>query len=1107
MKKYLLSLLLLLPITFTFAQEESSEEEVENVIVLGVKQSLIDAIELKRSKVGVTEAITAEDIGKFPDQNLAESLGRIAGITIDRSNVEGSTVNVRGLGYMFNLVTLNGRSMPTVAGQYDHGRGFDFGDISSHGVSAVEVYKSSNAMLPSGGIGATINMVTTKPLLTGDAASFSIRGVNDTKVEVGDEITPEFDFIFSRSTDVVFGDHILPFGFSVSGSHQERHNREVGTNEITWVPGGYGLSGDAEVTGTNGRADGQVFLPDNFGFKAKDNERLRENFQTTVQIGLTDNTTLTLDRTVSELGFETTGRLHGTSAVGFGITEYTVNEVGAVVQSLMPQSTSVAGNGEPLVNQFLYGDSSKRNVSQGANLDIQVTDNFNLQIDHHESTSQLSNNGDNAVSYSANVWQGGWAGCYGECRWYETWNGFNTSDRWASQGDRTFDATGSIPTYTTSWTGTGGDTIVAEAIAPREAYISEAIADGAVNQTQLIGTWDDNMDVMPLVSSIEFGISKAVSDYSNMNAASKVIIGNQEGDGVMTNVNTMDPSVITMTTTDSWTGDLAQHLGTFQWAELTIADAIYWAERAGFDETLIDYTQWLNNEGENDAWWLKLGDWSEACTANDPGNTGWSYYVQTDNPTANSDIFDTHPNSTRLQSTLRGDLCAGTPDSTNRVEEETEAAFVNFNIDTDYNSMPVKAQLGLRYEKITRTSSSVATLPVNTLWGFGLFTVDSYAGYEDAVNPETGAASFDGLTLVTSYEDYEASTSSSYFLPSLNISLGLNDNEVIRFGISESIAQPSLHQVRAGFDLGAYQWDQPVSLNRGSPELEPYESLNIDFAYENYYAEGSYYAVNIFSKEIKGYHGAESYTGSFNNVPDVFLSRVGEMGLTAGSCSGPDWAPGGQGNQCWSEFYANGGNYGIAHPTEDDLGVWPQGTYEIDNTTGVNWVGIGDSDDDLLQFNQSRPVNKYDGRLNGIELAIQHLFEGTPFGVQANVTMLDTDHEADTYSLGEQRALPGFGDGANFSAFYEDSKFTARISYNYRAESYTGEDEFNPLFIEARGQLDFNASYNINDNAVVFVEGLNVNDKDVRLFSRHESMLFLYQDHGPIYKAGIRYKF
>ena len=153
------------------------------------------------------------------------------------------------------------------------------------------------------------------------------------------------------------------------------------------------------------------------------------------------------------------------------------------------------------------------------------------------------------------------------------------------------------------------------------------------------------------------------------------------------------------------------------------------------------------------------------------------------------------------------------------------------------------------------------------------------------------------------------------------------------------------------------------------------------------------------------------------------------------------------------------------------------------------------------------PVNKYDGRLSGLELSVQHFFEGTPYGVQANAVMLQTDEEADSYLIGEQRALPGFGNGANFSVFYEDEKYSARLSYNWRDESYAGEDQFNPLFIEARGQLDFNASYIINDNAVVFIEGLNISDQDVRLFSRYKEMLFLYQDHGPIYKAGIRYKF
>ena len=110
---------------------------------------------------GVVDAITAEDIGDFPDTNLAEALQRITGVAFDRDRGEGARVTVRGFGADFNLVTLNGRQMPTHSG---YGRSFDFGDIASESVSGVEVYKTAQSDVPTGGIGATINVLTAKPL-------------------------------------------------------------------------------------------------------------------------------------------------------------------------------------------------------------------------------------------------------------------------------------------------------------------------------------------------------------------------------------------------------------------------------------------------------------------------------------------------------------------------------------------------------------------------------------------------------------------------------------------------------------------------------------------------------------------------------------------------------------------------------------------------------------------------------------------------------------------------------------------------------------------------------------------------------------------------------
>ncbi|MEJ2401715.1 MAG: TonB-dependent receptor plug domain-containing protein, partial [Xanthomonadales bacterium] len=77
------------------AQDENESGMVEEVIVTGIRRSMIDNMNIKREAVGVVDAVTAEDIGKFPDTNLAESLQRIPGVSIDRQNGEGSKVTVR----------------------------------------------------------------------------------------------------------------------------------------------------------------------------------------------------------------------------------------------------------------------------------------------------------------------------------------------------------------------------------------------------------------------------------------------------------------------------------------------------------------------------------------------------------------------------------------------------------------------------------------------------------------------------------------------------------------------------------------------------------------------------------------------------------------------------------------------------------------------------------------------------------------------------------------------------------------------------------------------------------------------------------------------------
>jgi len=285
---------------------------IEEVVVTGIRASLRDAVEIKRSNVGVMEAISSEDFGKFPDGNLAESLARVPGIAIDRSNVEGQWIAVRGFGPEFNLVTLNGRQMPTAPGVYGGGRSFNFGDIASPGVSAVEVYKAANSTLPSGGIGATVNMVTTKPLLVkGTKRHFGLSLVEDSTSTEND---------FPIEATVLFATNQDNWGFSFSGAYQERTNREEGTRESNWlVPEvqqhteGYLRvdSSNPAYTNNNTRADGYTFYQEPSSYQIKDNDRTRTNAQLTFQYAFSENFVTTIDYTYSNVDFSAVGVMFG----------------------------------------------------------------------------------------------------------------------------------------------------------------------------------------------------------------------------------------------------------------------------------------------------------------------------------------------------------------------------------------------------------------------------------------------------------------------------------------------------------------------------------------------------------------------------------------------------------------------------------------------------------------------------------------------------------------------------------------------------------------------------------------------------------------------------
>ena len=131
-----------------------------DTIVTGLRASQQASIDLKRAAINQVDSITTQDIGKLPEQNVAESLQRIPGVTITRNGGDGQFCSVRVLRPQFNVVTLNGRTLATD----NIGREFSFDILPSELIAGADVFKSPMARLNGASIGATVDIRTLRPL-------------------------------------------------------------------------------------------------------------------------------------------------------------------------------------------------------------------------------------------------------------------------------------------------------------------------------------------------------------------------------------------------------------------------------------------------------------------------------------------------------------------------------------------------------------------------------------------------------------------------------------------------------------------------------------------------------------------------------------------------------------------------------------------------------------------------------------------------------------------------------------------------------------------------------------------------------------------------------
>ncbi|UJX26425.1 TonB-dependent receptor [Pseudoalteromonas sp. CF6-2] len=365
--------------TTSYAQEVDAKDDIETIEVRGIRRSLEASMNTKRFADGVVDAITAEDIGKFPDKNIGDALQRISGVTVDRQYGEVSGVTIRGTAPEQSRVLLNGQTVASTS-WYDLGpatRTFNMELLSAEQVSAVEVFKTPEANIEEGALGGTVNLTTRKPLDL-DTNTLMV-SAELARSSLYDETDPGGSVLFSWKDDNE------KFGVLAAYSYEQLTS---GRHVLESIGGYYEYF--AEDQSTNQQSTVGAWSIGSQAFKA---ERERTSAQLTAQFTPTDNTEFVVDYFRFE--FDNPHVNHNfltVSARGMGSSNVVNNSLGGTEQATIePGYASIIYN--PVVRNAVNMKADVLNLSGKY-----VGDSFTLSGVIGQSTS------DGGTQFGASSW-------------------------------------------------------------------------------------------------------------------------------------------------------------------------------------------------------------------------------------------------------------------------------------------------------------------------------------------------------------------------------------------------------------------------------------------------------------------------------------------------------------------------------------------------------------------------------------------------------------------------------------------------------------------------------------------------------------------------------
>lgn len=1096
-KKSLLALCVMAVSAPAFAQS-TSDDQIEEVVVTGMRQSLQNAQDIKRNSSTFVDSVTASDIGALPDRSVLEAMQRIPGVSIERfaavddpdhMSAEGSGAVIRGM--TATRSEFNGRDSFTA----NSGRGLSFQDVSPEMMAGVDVYKNQTADMIEGGIGGTVSLRTRKPFdQDGMMTAFSAEA---TYGDLSEETKPTFSGLFSNRWETDLGE----FGFLINAvsSKMTTENHNIQSDAYKryypcWLSGAEAFAKGPDCPGMDAEATdyetyGEVWMPSGMNFLVKEDQREREGFNTSFQWkDLDDKFLVTTEyiRSKSNLDWwENAMKYQGGYKDSdrrirpYGDSSFAFDEKGRFLGGSMSD-----GDGRWFTNHGPYTlDADGNKVweeARGLRYPMTWGNTNPVSMPQFGQKFQLDTRGVSGETlvedFSANV------------KW-------TPDDAWTFELDlqhvkaettnddlalhlavaalQDADLTGSTPTLHLKepWGGVrdaNRDAWVAAYPNGVPGFSDDPAGDANYFTDPTSYWWRSGMSHYERSegesNAVRFDVSRAFTDLGPIRE-------------VKAGVRWAERDQTVRSTSWGWGAIAPEYSEGALFVDHTPAQAD-WVEVNNWDH--FHRGGVMTIDGGNNLLGIKRSVVSNIIDNRlCPGDAGFPQL---------SDNGTYEPYHCRTNNDAEFGLFQ--PNEVAMTTETNNAAFVRVDFGFDDVKFPIAGNVGVRYVKLERESTGYVTsaeidknyLPDTMTPPAELalpLTGASVKAYMDQkISDGTYANASEFMTansnwvsqgynwlsqsdknygntnagVSTANADYDA------WLPSLNLKMDLSDDLVARFAYAKAVAYPDMGDVRHNITMSTDQYS---------------------ITYDEYSVEENGETVTVRvpnSMKIEEWRGSGGNTYLMPMESDQF-----DLSL--------EWYFAPSGSLTTTLFYKDLSNFFVQGAAVQRVAnpIYPEEVRDVEVTTTRNGG---------------------EGEMYGFELAYQQFFDFLPspydgFGIQATYTQIESsgvpnneeDYENSDWADGGENdtgarvnlnnvPLQGQSDETiNFTLMYEKYDWQLRAAYNWRSKYLlTTRDVISkyPLWSDDIGMLDASIMYNINDNITIGLQGTNLTNEQTK---------------------------